>query len=231
MNILIMNGSPKGKRSNTYMLTQAFVRGMQKQQTCHVEEVDICQLQIHHCLGCFSCWKKTPGVCCIKDDMAQLLEKRIKADIIIWSFPLYYFSIPGQLKNVIDRQLPMMQPKMVERADGFGNGSHPGRYDVSHQKHVVISTCGFYTAKGNYDGVISLFNHICGLKRYESIFCGQGELFHIDFCQDLTNRYLSYVQQAGQEYMQNGITDQTRKHLDELLLPKDVFEQMANAHW
>jgi hypothetical protein len=42
----------------------------------------------------------------------------------------------------------------------LGSGSHPSRYDLSGKRHVLISTCGFYSAEGNYDGVKSLFDHI-----------------------------------------------------------------------
>lgn len=231
MNVLIINGSPRGKRSNSYQLTKAFLEGMKENHELTVDEIDVCQLEIHHCLGCFSCWHKTPGKCCIKDDMIEVLQKRVNADTIIWSFPLYYFSLPGKLKTLIDRQLPMIKPNMVDRTDGVGNGSHPARYDLSHQRNVIISTCGFYTAKGNYDGVESLFNHMLGLNNYECIFCGQGELFHVDYFQDITDRYLQYVKQAGKEYMEGQITSATYNCLNELLLPKETFEQMVNLQW
>ena len=68
---------------------------------------------------------------------------------------------------------------------------------MSGKSTVVISTCGFYTAEGNYDGIYSLFNHLCGQENYTTIFCGQGELFHIPEMSTRTNEYLSYVKQAG----------------------------------
>lgn len=230
MNVLIINGSPRGKKSNTYKLTCAFLEGMKENHELTIDEIDVSQLHIHHCLGCFSCWYKNPGICCIKDEMEDILQKKVNADIVIWSFPLYYYSVPGQLKILIDRQLPILKPYIIDRKDGFGNGGHLGRYDLSHQKNILISTCGFYTAKGNYDSVISLFNHILGLNNYESIFCGQGELFRISYFKDLTNKYLYDVQQAGKEFMNGQITSTTRKHLNDLFLPKEVFEKMANSY-
>ena len=59
MNILVINGSPKGKRSNTYRMTQAFVEGMQQAvEDVQVEELTVRQLEIKPCLGCFACWNK-----------------------------------------------------------------------------------------------------------------------------------------------------------------------------
>lgn len=232
MNILVINGSPKGKRSNTYRMTQAFVEGMQQAvEDVQVDELTVRQLEIKACLGCFACWNKTPGKCCIQDDMQMVIQKRLWADVTIWSFPLYYFNVPGGLKSLIDRQLPMVLPFMTEREDQVGNGSHPMRYDMSGKQNVVISTCGFYTAEGNYDSVLSMFDHICGKDQYTTLFCGQGELFRVPELSRRTDEYLGYVKNAGKEYAEGGITTDTRNELNRLLYPKDVFEKMADASW
>lgn len=238
MNILIINGSPKGKSSNSYKLTKAFSDGMKSElqsgsqtQEMQKEELQVNRLNIKPCLGCFSCWNKTPGKCCIQDDMQEVIAKLLWADITIWSFPLYYFTVPGSLKNLIDRQLPMVLPFMVKREDQIGNGSHPSRHDMSGKKTVVISTCGFYTAEGNYDGVISLFDHMCGKDQYTTIFCGQGELFRVPELSKRTDEYLDYVKAAGKEYIRGSISGETRMRLNRLLYPKEVFERMADASW
>lgn len=238
MKILVINGSPKGNKSNTYQLTNAFLQGMEtglekadKGEKAEIERIDVNRLDIHPCLGCFSCWNKTPGNCCIQDDMQDVITKLLWADVTIWSFPLYYYTVPGGLKNLIDRQLPMVLPFMAEREDGVGNGSHPARYDMSGKRTVVISTCGFYTARGNYDGVCSLFDHMCGRDRYTTLFCGQGELFRVPELAGRTGEYLEYVRKAGQEYVSGGIQKVTRAELEKLLYPKEVFEAMADADW
>ena len=236
MKILVINGSPKGSRSNSYQLTKAFLAGMKeslenKNEAFETEELGVNQLEIHSCLGCFSCWGKTPGNCCIQDDMSQVIQKLLWADITIWSFPLYYYTVPGGLKNLIDRQLPMVLPFMVENEKQTGNGDHPARYDMSGKRTVVISTCGFYTAEGNYDGVYSLFDHLCGKECYTTIFCGQGELFRVPELSKRTNEYLGYVQEAGKEYISGGILAETRAKLDELLFPREQFENWADASW
>ena len=190
MNILVINGSPKGERSNTLRLTDAFLEGIccgKKDSTPNIEKLNIAQMDINSCLGCFSCWKTTPGKCCIQDDMQTILEKILWADLTIWSFPLYYFGLPGKLKTVIDRQLPLSLPFMSADAEG---GGHPSRYDMSRKKTVFISTCGFYTAKSNYDSVIAQFDKICGKEGYTTLFCGEGELFGVPALSGRTEEYL-----------------------------------------
>lgn len=234
MKILVINGSPKAERSNTYQLTRAFLAGITEQlgeDAVEVRIVETCKADIHPCLGCFKCWRSEDGACCLHDDMASIIEGRVWADVTIWSFPLYYFSVPGPLKNLIDRQLPMALPFMDERTDGVGNGSHPARYDLAGKRTVIISTCGFYTAEGNYDGVLSLFDHMCGKGNYDQVLCGQGELFRVPELHERTDAYLQLVQRAGSEYAQGGIAPETSKELGQLLYPRQTFEAMADASW
>lgn len=254
MKILAINGSPKGGSSNTWKLTRRFLEGMREglaetqgkglraqrprsqdgwteETGIEIEEIQVNRLEIRPCLGCFSCWDKTPGKCCIQDDMREVIQKLLWADVTVWSFPLYYYTVPGGLKNLIDRQLPMVLPFMADNQEGTGSGSHPSRYDMDGKRHVLISTCGFYSAEGNYDGVCSLFDHICGKDAYTAVFCGQGELFRVPELSQRTGEYLEHVRQAGREYAQGGVRPETKEKLSELLYPKEVFESMADASW
>lgn len=209
MNILLINGSPKGKRSNSLRLANSFIEGFKegyksKNEAISIDEMHVASMNVGACKGCFACWQKTPGVCCINDDMQAVIGKMLEADIVVWSFPLYYFSVPGILKNVIDRQLPMSLPFMSTKDDGYGSGSHDCRYDMEGKRHVLISTCGFYSAEGNYDSVLRMFDHFLGKGHYTTIFCGQGELFRVKELSKRTDEYLATVKSAGAEYAITG---------------------------
>ena len=160
--------------------------------------------------------------------MEEILEKILWADTVIWSFGLYYFNVPGKLKMLIDRQLPLSMPFMVKDSE---SGGHSSRYDMSGKRNVVISTCGFYTAKGNYDSVDDMFSHFCGKDGYDKIYCGQGELFRVPELKGRTEEYLNDVRCAGREFAQGKISAETSKRLEALLFPKEVFESMADASW
>ena len=236
MKILLINGSPKGRGSNSLRLATSFIEGVRSErealgETVAVEELHVASMQISSCKGCFACWQKTPGICCIKDDMQMVIDRIISANLIVWSFPLYYFGVPGILKNLIDRQLPMSLPFMSSRADGYGSGNHDSRYDIYGIKHVLISTCGFYSAEGNYDSVTRMFDHFLGQGNYTTIFCGQGELFRVKELSGRTDEYLSFVRQAGSEYAAGKISEETNGKLHTLLYPKEAFEVMADASW
>ena len=237
MKILLINGSPKGKRSNSLKLAYSFIEGFKNgctddEESISIDELHVASMNIAACKGCFACWQKTPGICCIKDDMQKVIGKLIDADLILWSFPLYYFNVPGILKNLIDRQLPMNLPFMSSKQNGYGSGSHDSRYDMESKRHVLISTCGFYSAVGNYDSVLRMFDHFLGKGNYTTIFCGQGELFRVKELSARTDEYLSTVKCAGSEYAMTGtISEETDAILHTLLYSRDVFEKMADASW
>ena len=102
--ILIMVASPKNERSGTLIPTKAFVDGMLENGDYESEYVFIDRLNIKPCRGCLTCWGRPDGSCFIKDDDVPETRKKLEeADVVIWSFPLFLFSIPGQMKVLLDR--------------------------------------------------------------------------------------------------------------------------------
>jgi multimeric flavodoxin WrbA len=229
MKILVINGSPKGNDSSTLKLTRSFLEGMNSVEKQDVEFIDLLKSNISPCTGCFGCWTKTPGTCVLKDDMADYIPKVLAADLLIWSFPLYYFGMPSKTKLFLDRMLPTSLPFMVER--DAGGSSHPHRYNLEHQKHMLISTCGFYSTQNNYDALYKQFE-ILYEGHYDKIICTEGELFKVPQLSKRTNQYLSFVKQAGIDYASLGkISEESKNHLEELLYPAKEFIQMADASW
>ena len=78
MRILVLNGSPK-KKSDTYRLTDAFLKGLNKEQNHEVEVINVIEKNIAPCQGCFGCWQKQDGHCVIPDDQNAILDLYVKA--------------------------------------------------------------------------------------------------------------------------------------------------------
>ena len=72
MKILLINGSPKGLKSNTYRLSKAFIDGISGVAPAECEELTVRDLDIKPCLGCFGCWKNGEGKCVIQDHPADM---------------------------------------------------------------------------------------------------------------------------------------------------------------
>lgn len=98
--ILILSGSPR-KGGNSDILCDEFMRGAIEGGNT-VEKVRVAEKNIGYCRACYYC-KNSGGKCVIRDDMAELLQKMIDADVIVLASPVYFYSIDAQLKAVIDR--------------------------------------------------------------------------------------------------------------------------------
>jgi len=98
-NILIISTSLRNN-SNSYILATKFMEGAKKAGN-NVELISLQNKTINFCKGCFACQKL--GKCIIKDDANSIVEKMLNADVICWATPVYYYSISGQMKTLIDR--------------------------------------------------------------------------------------------------------------------------------
>ncbi len=231
MKVLVINGSPKGERSNTMNITRAFLDGFPS--GTEVEYATLCKLDIKPCLGCFSCWGKAKGECVIKDDMQALREKILAADIIIESFPLYFFGMPSPMKCMTDRCLAFMMPYMGSRAEDGRAGFHEMRdKKLFEKKLVVISTCGYVDAKPMYPALKMQLDLICGEGRYTAIFCPQGELFVSPAAKRQREGYLSDIRQAGAEFAENlSLSEKTKIRIAKPILSPQGFETITSTHW
>lgn len=101
-NVLILSSSPR-KGGNSDTLCDEFMRGAIESGNT-VEKIRISEKKICYCSACYYC-QESGGVCAKKDDMAEILQKMIDADVIVLSSPVYFYSIDAQLKTVIDRTI------------------------------------------------------------------------------------------------------------------------------
>lgn len=231
MRILVLNGSPKCGRSNTLNITKAFLKGFP--EDTEVDIVDVYKLNIKPCVGCFSCWSRTQGECVIKDDMQGLYEKIKAADIVIESFPLYFFGMPSQLKAMTDRCLPFMLPYMGNLVEDKNASFHELRDESMHEKRlVVITTCGYVDAKPMYPALLKQLDLIAGEGHYTAILCPEGELFIAQKAKRQREGYLAEITKAGAEFAQHRcLSDETKQRIAKPILSPQGFEAITLAHW
>lgn len=98
--VLILSGSPR-KGGNSDLLCDEFARGAEVGGN-KVEKIRVAEKKVGYCRACYYC-SDHGGECAIKDDMSEILQKMIAADVIVLASPVYFYSIDAQLKAVIDR--------------------------------------------------------------------------------------------------------------------------------
>ncbi|WP_373898438.1 flavodoxin family protein [Haloimpatiens sp. FM7315] len=82
--------------------------------------------KIHHCIGCFGCWIKTPGNCIIDDDYKDMGELFSKCEEVIIISKCIYGSYSPFIKNILDRSISYIHPYFVIRN---GEMHHRRRYN------------------------------------------------------------------------------------------------------
>ena len=230
MKVLVINGSPKGERSNTMWLTHAFVDGFP--DTAEVKYITLREKDIHPCMGCFSCWTKTPGQCAVKDDMQEIYQDILEADIIIESFPLYFAGMPSRMRMMTERCLLFTKRYEGSPVDTFHSILEMEEHSLKDKKLVVISSCGYVSMDTMFEGLLKEYDLICGEGNFTSILCAQGELLQAGSRTRQVVNYLEEVKQAGQEYYANGqISEERSQSLMKQMVSPRTFEVLIKRYW
>lgn len=141
--VLILSGSPR-KGGNSEILCEQFMSGA-KESGNTVELIRISEKKIGYCTACYAC--KQTGKCIHKDDMEEILGKMMNADVIVLSTPVYFYTMSGQMKTLIDRTL--------------------SRYrEISNKDFYFIATAadGIATMKRTMDGLCGFTDCLPGSK-------------------------------------------------------------------
>ena len=104
--VLILEGSVR-RNGNSTILSDEFARGAEE-AGCSVEKIRVAGKKVAGCLGCNACIRNG-GTCVQKDDMAEIREKMLAADVIVLASPIYFYSMTAQMKAVIDRTYAFFQ--------------------------------------------------------------------------------------------------------------------------
>lgn len=100
--IVVLSSSPR-KGGNSDLLCDEFIQGA-KEAGHTVEKIRLNEKEIHPCQGCYGCAKL--GHCVQTDAMQGIIELMLEADVYVFSTPVYFYSMSGQMKVFIDRLVP-----------------------------------------------------------------------------------------------------------------------------
>lgn len=231
MKIIAFNGSPRAERGNTHIMVESFLNGA-RSAGAQTENIHLSKKNIKHCLGCFTCWTKTPGKCVIKDDMSALLEKYIQSDIVIEASPLYVDFVTGIMKDFMDRRIPIVCPQFEKGASG--ETVHVKRFE-KYPSVIYMSNCGF--PEHSQFEVLKLFcerrikNNV---KIIAQIYRSQGELLRQTDkeLEPIINNYKTLLEKAGSEVVTKGkLAEETVKELEKPLISEEEYSKAANSSW
>jgi len=229
MKILAINSSPRpGGQSKTELMLNHLVDGM-RQAVADVEVVNLREKNIKNCIGCYTCWTKTPGKCQHKDEMTkELFPKWLKSDMVVYATPLYYHFINAAMKTFIERTLPASQPIFEESE---GKTRHPLRQKVPSM--VLLSVCGF-PEESEFDALSEFVNRTrhTNVTIAAEIYRPAAEMLGSRHLQDKSESVFAATKLAGKELVESGtVSPETMATIRQPLIDPQTFRNMGNIYW
>jgi hypothetical protein len=199
-NVIAINGSPKMEKGNTVKILKPFLEGMET-AGASVELFYAKRLNVRPCDGELYCWTKKPGQCYIDDSMQSLYPKLRDADIIVLATPVY-IPLPGEMQNLLNRLVPLMEPTLKwrngrTRLSGF-------RADVKISKFVLVSTSGWWEM-GNFGTVLRIVKELANDLNVE--FAGallRPNFYYMSENKEKAEKIFEAAKQAGTQLIKEG---------------------------
>jgi len=98
-----------------------------------VETFPLREMKLAHCLGCFGCWIKTPGMCVEADAGRQIAKAIIRSDVMVLFTPVTFGGYSPELKKMVDRFIQLISPFFQM---DHGEVHHPPRY--AHRPRLMV---------------------------------------------------------------------------------------------
>ncbi len=229
MKVLALNSSPRrGGQSKTELMLNHLIKGM-RDAGAQVEVVNLREKRIKNCVGCFTCWTKTPGQCIHKDDMTkELFPKWLESDLVVYATPLYVHTMNAAMSTFRERMLPASLPFFEQ---GDSKTFHPLRHRVPAA--VWLSVCGF-PEESEFDVLSDYLHRTChkDARIVAEIYRPSAEIMATPFFRDETNDILDATTQAGRELVRSmKISPETMARIRQPIVDSQSTAEMINLFW
>ena len=147
--IVVITGSPR-KNGNSFAMTDAFIQAAEAKGHA-VTRFDAAMMKIGGCHACMTCYS-TGKACTFDDDFNTIAPAILEADAIVFTMPVYWYSIPAQIKGVIDRVFSLVV----------------GGKDIAGKECALI-TCCEEEDMSVMDGVRVPMERMCALNKWKMV--------------------------------------------------------------
>lgn len=147
--IVVITGSPR-KNGNSFAMTEAFIKAAEEKGHT-ITRFDAAMKKVGGCHACETCFS-TGKACTFDDDFNTIAPAILEADAIVFTMPVYWYSIPAQIKGVIDRIFSLVV----------------GGKDISGKECALI-TCCEEDDMTVMDGVRVPMERMCALNKWKMV--------------------------------------------------------------
>lgn len=124
MQVTIINGGLKDDRRLQDSLKR--ISSELEKRGFNIKVFELSEMTIKNCIGCFTCWTKSPGICVYDDDMKKILIEYIKSNVVIFASTILSGFVTSLLRKATERLLPLFLPYLTIINKRF---NHILRYD------------------------------------------------------------------------------------------------------
>ena len=147
--IVVITGSPR-KNGNSFAMTDAFIKAA-KEKGHTITRFDAALKKVGGCHACETCYS-TGKACTFDDDFNTIAPAILEADVIVFTMPVYWYSIPAQIKGVIDCIFSLVV----------------GGKDIAGKECALI-TCCEEDDMSVMDGVRIPIERMCALNKWKMV--------------------------------------------------------------
>jgi len=122
-NVVILDGTGVGDNGLLPILNQ--LSRVFKATDAEVVTFPLRYMKLAHCLGCFGCWVKTPGLCVEADAGRDIAKAIVRSDVTVLFTPVTFGGYSPELKKMVDRFIQLITPFFEM---DHGEVHHPSRY-------------------------------------------------------------------------------------------------------
>ena len=138
--IAIINGNPKPENKKFEKYLETLSSSLVKKGN-RVNMIKLKKMKLNFCIGCYSCWLKTPGVCIHKDDGPKILTEYINSDVVILSSPLIMGFTSALIKTLQERLIALSHPFVYIKDDRM---QHVLRYEKYPSTVLLLEKTGIH---------------------------------------------------------------------------------------
>ena len=129
--VVILDGSGSGDKDLSPVLN--VLSHVLQEDGAPVETFPLREMKLAHCLGCFGCWVKTPGMCVEADAGREIAKAIIRSDVTVLFTPVTFGGYSPELKKMVDRFVQLASPFFQM---DHGEVHHPPRY--AHRPRLMM---------------------------------------------------------------------------------------------
>ena len=122
-NVIILDGTGAGDKDLSPILD--VLSRVFRAAEAEVVTFSLREMKLAHCLGCFGCWVKTPGLCVEADAGRDIARAMVRSDVTVLFTPVTFGGYSPELKKMVDRFIQLASPFFQM---DHGEVHHPPRY-------------------------------------------------------------------------------------------------------